>query len=142
MTAGQQTFAPAATGPSIHALGFAAVAAALLGAAAVLPLDRPPLSLFTCPWRDGTGWPCLFCGCSHAFAHFVRGEFVQAVLASPLGTGLALLCAAHLVLTALRLCGLRVALPEPRLSPSGRLACAAVLLANRAFVAARVRGVL
>jgi len=133
---------PPAEGPSIHALGFAGVAAALLAAAAILPLDRPPLSLLVCPLRAGTGWPCPFCGCSHAFAHFVRGEFASAALSSPLGTALALLCAAHLVLTALRLSGLRLRIPEPRLSSSGRLACAAVLVANWAFVAARVRGVL
>ena len=132
----------AAEGPSIHALGFAAVAASLLGAAAVLPLDRPPLSLLACPLRAGTGWPCLFCGCTHAFAHFVRGELAASVLSSPLGAALALLCGLHLVLTALRLLGLRVRIPEPRLSSSGRIACAALLVANWAFVAARVRGVL
>ena len=133
---------PAGEGPSLHALGFAALAASLLGVAAVLPLDGPLLSLFACPFRAGTGWPCLFCGCSHAFTHFVRGELVDAVLSSPLGAALALLCAVHLILTAVRLVGVRVELPEPRLSWSGRIACAAVLVANWAFVAARVRGAL
>src|SRR5438132_1407949 len=54
--------------PSVHALGLAAVAAILLAAAVVLPLDAPPLSLFACPFRGATGLPCLSCGCTHSFA--------------------------------------------------------------------------
>ena len=127
-------------GPSIHAIGFAGVAASLLAAAALLPLDRPPLSLLACPLRAATGWPCLFCGCSHAFAHAVRGEIGQAFLANPLGALLAIACAAQVILTLLRLCGLQLALPEPGLSRRGRLAVAALLALNWAFVAARVRG--
>jgi hypothetical protein len=134
--------AAAERGPSVHAIGLASVGALLLIAAAVLPLDRPPLSLFACPVRAATGWPCLFCGCTHAFAHAVRGELGAAFGASPLGAALALLCAAHALLTALRLCGLQLALPEPRLSRAGRAAAVVLLAANWAFVAARVRGAL
>lgn len=134
--------AAAPRGPSIHALGFAAASASLLAAAAVLPLDRPPLSLFACPLRAATGWPCLFCGCSHAFHHLVRADLGAALLASPLGTLLALACAAHLIVTALRLAGVSVSLPAPDLSMRSRLALALLLALNWAFVAARVRGAL
>ena len=127
-------------GPSVHALGFAGVAAALLGAAALLPLDRPPLSLFVCPLRAATGWPCLFCGCTHAFAHAVRGELWDAFGSSPLGALLALACAAHLAITLLRLGGLRVTLPEPRPGRALRAFALLLLAANWAFVALRVRG--
>ena len=134
--------AAAPRGPSIHGLGFAAVAASLLAAAAVLPLDRPPLSLFACPLRAATGWPCLFCGCSHAFHHLVRVELGAAFLASPLGALLAIACVAQVTVTALRLAGVRLSLPEPSLSNRSRLAIAALLALNWAFVAARVRGAL
>jgi len=128
--------------PSVHAIGLAAVAGALLVAAAVLPLDAAPLSFFVCPVKAATGWPCLFCGCTHAFAHAVRGEWAAAIGASPLGAALALFCAAHLVITALRLCGMRIELPEPRIGRTARIAALALLAANWAFVAARVRGAL
>src|SRR5436309_1852186 len=55
--------------PSVHALGLAGTALGLLCAAALLPLDAPPLSLLVCPIRAATGIPCLACGCTHAF-HF------------------------------------------------------------------------
>ena len=120
--------------PSVHALGFAGVAASLLCAAAVLPLDAPPLSLFACPFRAATGLPCLTCGCTHAFAHAVRGEFVAALAASPLGALLALLCAAHLALTCARLCGLAWSVRAPRVSRPlvlGAIACNWIFLALR-----------
>src|SRR5438128_533612 len=98
--------------PSVHALGLAAAAGTLLAAAAVLPLDAPPLSLFACPLKAATGWPCLFCGCTHAFAHAVRGELFAAFGHSPLGALLALVCMGHVLVTLLRLCGLRLALPS------------------------------
>ena len=128
--------------PSVHALIFAALAAALLGAAAILPLDRPPLSLFPCPLKAATGWPCLFCGCTHAFAYAVRGELWQALVASPLGTLLALLCAAHVGLTLARLVGLRWSFPMLTLSIRARAAALVLLAANWAFVAARSKGAL
>ena len=122
--------------PSVHALGLAAAAAALLAGALVLPLDAPPLSLFPCPFRLATGLPCLACGCTHAFHFFVRGQLGAAFLASPLGALLALACAAHLLWTGLRLCGLGWA---PHLEPTRRLrlTAAAALAASWAFVALR-----
>ena len=102
----------------------------------MLPLDAPPLSLFFCPFRAATGLPCLACGCTHAFHFFVRGQFAEAMLASPLGTLLALACAVHLVWTLLRLCGLPWA---PSLQPTGAIRWSAgiLLAANWAFVALR-----
>ena len=89
--------------PSLHAIGLAAVAAALLAAAAVVPLDAPFLF---CPFRAATGLPCPTCGCTHAFHHLVRGHLAAAISSSPLGALLASACAAHLVWTLLRLFGL------------------------------------
>lgn len=122
--------------PSVHALGLAAAAGALLAGAAVLPLDAPPLSLFPCPFRALTGLPCVTCGCSHAFHFFVRGQIADALLWSPLGALLALLCAVHLSWTLLRLCGLAWA---PHLEPTRalRITAGVALLANWAFVALR-----
>jgi hypothetical protein len=128
--------------PSVHALGLAAVGAALLLAARVLPLDAPPLSLFACPLKAATGWPCLFCGSTHAFAHFVRGEFAQAALASPLGALLALACALHAAITLLRLAGAPVPLPTAPSPRALQLGAIALLAASWMFVAARARGAL
>ena len=120
--------------PSVHAVGLAAAGAALLCGAAVLPLEAPPLSLLTCPFRLATGLPCLACGCTHAFHFFVRGQFGAALGSSPLGALLALACAVHLCWTALRLCGLPWA---PHLQPTRtlRFTFAAALAANWAFLA-------
>ena len=120
--------------PSVHALGLAAAGTAFLCAAAILPLDAPPLSLLACPFRAATGWPCLTCGCSHAFAAFVRLRPLAAIEASPLGATLALLCAVHVVWTALRICGLRRAPVNFRATPRVRAAGAALLIANWAFL--------
>ncbi len=121
--------------PSVHALGLAATGGALLFAAALLPLDAPPLSLFACPFRAATGIPCLTCGCAHAFHFAVRGEFGAALWASPLGAALALLCAAHLVWTLLRLAGLPW---TPRFHPRAlRWTAASALAANWLFLVAR-----
>jgi hypothetical protein len=124
--------------PSVHALGLAAAGAGLLAAAAVLPLDAPPLSLFACPFRAATGLPCLACGCSHAFHFAVRGQLLEAASANPLGLLLALLCAAHLVWTLLRLAGLPWA---PRLvAPSRALRFCAALAAGASWAFVALRG--
>lgn len=120
--------------PSVHALGLAAASGAMLGAAAVLPLDAPPLSLLACPFRAATGWPCLTCGCTHAFAAFMRFDFVAAVAASPLGAILAALCAVHVVWTVLRLAGLRLAPASMPATPRVRAAAVALLAANWVFL--------
>lgn len=120
--------------PSVHALGLAAAGAAMLGAAAVLPLDAPPLSLFACPFRAATGWPCLTCGCTHAFAAFVRLDFSAAFRASPLGALLAAVCVVHVAWTLLRLCGFPRAPASPRATPRVRAAALAVLAANWIFL--------
>lgn len=123
--------------PSIHALALAGVAALLLCLAAALPLDAPLLALFACPLRAATGFPCLGCGSTHAFQFAVRGELAAAFLSSPLGTALALACAAHAGWTALRLAGLPWA-PRIPLGARTRWACALALAANWLFVALRI----
>ena len=122
--------------PSVHAVALAGVSALLLAVAAALPLDAPPLSLLWCPFRAATGLPCLGCGCTHAFHFAVRGQILLALSYSPLGTLLALACAAHLIWTALRLAGLPLA-PAISLTPRARWAAAAALAANWIFVALR-----
>jgi len=123
--------------PSVHALGLAAVAAALLCAAALLPLEAPPFALFACPFRGATGLPCLSCGCTHAFAAIAHLHPLAALEANPLGAALALGCAAHVLWTCLRLCGLPYAPAAPRLTRRLRFSAAALLAANWAFVALR-----
>jgi Protein of unknown function (DUF2752) len=120
--------------PSVHAVCLAGVAVLLLGAAAILPLDAAPLSLFPCPFRGATGWPCPGCGCTHAFHFAVRGELGLAISHSPLGTVLAVACAAHVVWTALRLSGLPYA-PALELTRRARWAAVSALAANWLFVA-------
>lgn len=121
--------------PSIHALGLAAAALGLLLAAAVLPIDSLP---FLCPLKAATGLPCLTCGCSHAFFFFVRGRLGDSFLASPLGLALALACAAQVLITALRLCGLPFAPAAPQVSPrAARWAVGLFLASNWAFLALR-----
>jgi len=120
--------------PAVHALALAAVAILLLAAAAVLPLDAPPLSMLSCPFRAATGWPCPGCGCTRAFHYAVRGQLGLAIAHSPLGTLLALLCAAHVLWTALRLAGLPYA-PALELTRRARWAAVTALAANWLFVA-------
>lgn len=122
--------------PSAHALGLAAVAAALLLAARILPVGAPPLSWFGCPLRVATGLPCLGCGCTHAFQYAVRGALAAALLANPLGLVLAVACLAHVLWTALRLGGLPYA-PEIELTPRLRWAALVALAGNWIFVAVR-----
>ena len=116
--------------PSVHALGLAGAGAALLCAAAVVPLG-----IFDCPWRAATGVPCPTCGFTRAFHWFVRGEIGAAARASPLGAALALACLAHALWTALRCCGLPYAPRLPAPTPAVRCAAALVILANWAYVA-------
>ena len=123
--------------PSVHALGLAACGAALLAAAAVLPLDAPPLSWFACPFRAATGLPCLSCGCTHAFHFMVRLQFADALAANPLGALLALACFVHALWTALRICGLPWAPSLPAPSRRARWAAVAAVAANWIFIAAR-----
>jgi hypothetical protein len=120
--------------PSVHALGLAATGLFLLVAAAVLPLDAPPLSSFACPFRAATSFPCLTCGCTHAFAAVARLRFAEAFSASPLGALIALACAAHAAWTALRLCGLGHAPAAFAVTGRVRLGAAALLAGNWVFL--------
>jgi len=120
--------------PSAHALGLAAAATTLLCAAAILPLDAAPLSLLACPFRAATGWPCLTCGCTHAFALLVRLRPVAALEASPLGAALAAAGAVHVGWTALRVCGFHRAPAIFSVTPRVRAAGIALLVANWAFL--------
>lgn len=115
---------------SVHELGLAAAAGALLAGGAVVPLDSPFLF---CPFRAATGLPCLTCGCTHAFHHFVRGEIADAFVSSPLGFLLAVACVLYVAWTVARLCGLPYALRLPATSAL-RWTAAAVLAANWAFL--------
>ena len=124
--------------PSVHCLGLAGVCLLLLLAATALPPDAEALSVFACPFRAATGIPCLTCGCTHAFQYVVRGRFLAALGASPLGTALAVCAAAHAAWTALRLCGLPWAPAVPGW-PRARVACLVALAANWVFVALRHR---
>lgn len=127
--------------PSVHALGMAAVGGLALLAAAVLPLDAPPLSLLRCPLRAATSLPCLSCGATHAFHFAVRLRPLAALAANPLAALAAALLFAHVVWTALRLCGLPYAPRTPVLSPAAarrvRLGALLALLANWIFVLLR-----
>ena len=120
--------------PSVHALGLAAAGFSLLVAAAVLPLDAPPLSLFACPFRAATSLPCLACGATHAFAAVARLRLTDAFLASPLGALLAVACAVHAAWTALRLCGLRHAPASFAVTARVRFFAIALLAGNWLFL--------
>lgn len=123
--------------PSAHALGLAAAGTSLLVAAAVLPLDAPPLSLFACPFRAATSLPCLSCGCTRAFAAAVRLHPLDALGASPLGALAAAAFAVHAAWTALRFCGLRYAPATFPVTRRVRLGAAALLALNWAFLVLR-----
>jgi hypothetical protein len=119
--------------PSVHALALACVAASVLAAGALLPLDLPPLALLACPFRAATGFPCIGCGGTHAFHFAVRGQFLLALSWSPLGALAAIAAATHVVWTALRLVGLPFA-PRIEATPALRWTAAAALAANWLFV--------
>jgi len=74
----------------IHAAGAAGVLIALLVALWLKPDPRglgthEQLMLFPCNFHALTGLPCPFCGMTTAFAHMVRGNVREAVLAQPMG---------------------------------------------------------
>ena len=123
--------------PSAHALGLAAAGLALLLLAAVLPLDAPPLSLFSCPFRAATSLPCLSCGCTHAFAALVRLHPIDALGANPLGALAAAAFAVHALWTALRIGGLRWAPAALPVTLRVRIGAAAALILNWAFLVLR-----
>jgi hypothetical protein len=119
--------------PSVHALALACVAASVFAASAFLPLDAPPLSLLACPFRAATGFPCVGCGAMHAFHFAARGQLFAALSWSPLATLAAIAAAAHVGLTALRLCGFPFA-PRIDATPRLRWMAAVALAANWMFV--------
>jgi hypothetical protein len=127
--------------PGQHALAWLLAGALSFAAARLLQLDRPPLSLYACPFRGATGWPCPSCGGTHAALYLARGELAAALLASPLVAVAALLFWAGALLQAARALGLRRTVHLPR--PSGasarslRWGALAILFANWAFVALR-----
>lgn len=51
------------------------------------------LGLPPCTFQFLFGRPCPGCGMTTCFAHFVRGQFLQAVHANPAGAVLAVVCA-------------------------------------------------
>ena len=108
----------------------------LLAAAAALPLDGPPLSLLSCPFKAATGFPCLGCGCTHAFHFAARGQLAAAFSHNPLGAVLALACAGHILWTLLRTAGVPYALAvEP--TRRARWLAAFALAGNWLYVALR-----
>src|SRR5439155_9671498 len=115
--------------PSVHALALACVAAVVLAASALLPLDAPPFALLACPFRAATGFPCIGCGGTHAFHFAVRGQLLLALSWSPLAALAAIAAAAHVAWTALRLVGLPFA-PRIEATPALRGTGAAVLPAK------------
>ncbi len=119
--------------PSVHALALACVAASVLAAGALLPLDAPPLALLACPFRAVTGFPCIGCGGTHALHFAVRGQFLLALSWSPLAALAAIAAAVHVAWTALRLVGLPFA-PRIEATPALRWMAAATLVANWLFV--------
>jgi hypothetical protein len=132
----------AVAAPSLpgNAIAISALHLLALATAGILPLDAPPLSLLTCPFRAATGLPCLGCGCLHAFAAVAHLDLGAAFLANPLGSLVAIGGMGFAAGTALRLCGVRFA--APRMGPArarfARISIAFAVLANWCFVASRV----
>jgi Protein of unknown function (DUF2752) len=124
--------------PSVHALALAGVAILLLAAAAVLPLDGPPLALLACPFRAATGFPCPGCGSIHAFHFAVRGRLGDALASSPLATVVAAACGVHAIWTGLRFAGLPFA-PRLQSTPRARWMAAIAFVANWIFVSIQGR---
>lgn len=84
--------------------------AAMLGAAAVLPLLPGDVG-FACPLRTLTGIPCPLCGMTTSVEHVVRLELGDALAANPAGV-VAVLVAVFLLLARPR----RLAVPAIALS--------------------------
>ncbi len=88
--------------------GPARIVAGLVGAAALAVLivaatlepaaggmgTHKALGLPPCGFLENTGLPCLSCGMTTAFALVVRGRFVEAAVAQPMGMMLAIALAA------------------------------------------------
>lgn len=78
------------------ALGIAAGCLAVLIIAACLPPDAAgigshrKLGLEPCQFEFRTGVPCMTCGMTTSFAHFVRGQIFASVYVQPMGMVLAL----------------------------------------------------
>ena len=77
-------------------LGEAAIGAALLGLAAMLPASRP-LPIDLCLWHRLTGLPCLGCGMTRSICHLMQGDLAGSLALHPLGPVVALLIAALVV---------------------------------------------
>ncbi len=54
------------------------------------------LGLPPCTVREALGVPCPSCGMTTSFAHFVRGQWIQAAQANAAGLLLAVLCAVQI----------------------------------------------
>lgn len=86
------------------ALGLAMVAAIPIGLAATLrPAEsgygtHEQLGLAPCAFLERTGWPCLSCGMTTAFAHMTRLQVGPAMAAQPMGVVFFLGAAATAVL--------------------------------------------
>jgi len=59
------------------------------------------LGMPACGFLERTGYPCVTCGMTTAFAHVVRGQIPQAFVAQPAGALLAIGCIFTLALGAL-----------------------------------------
>jgi hypothetical protein len=51
------------------------------------------LGLEPCQFERNTGLPCIACGMTTSFAHFVRGQVLASVYVQPMGMALAVLAA-------------------------------------------------
>ena len=55
------------------------------------------LGLSACGFYQWTGYPCITCGMTTAFAHVVRGQFIEAFTVQPAGALGALACMAVVI---------------------------------------------
>jgi len=118
-----------ATSPMVRrafASGVAMACAALLAVAAVVSPSsqglgtHEQLNLPQCGWITVMDVPCVTCGMTTAFAHAVRGSFLQSILAQPMGfvlalaTAMTLLLALHVAITGSQVTRLLGRLYRPR----------------------------